>query len=61
MLTPHAPPPSMECDATYLCSGLNQHDASSFKKKLETELHIKIIEKRNEYKFKFAWFPILRI
>ena len=62
MLTPHDPP-SMECDATYLCSGLIQHDASSFKKKKkwETELHIMINENRNVYKFKSAWFPIFPI
>ena len=56
-------PPSMECDATYmyLRSGLIQHDASSFKKKLETELHLMITENRNVYKFTFAWFPIFPI
>ena len=53
-------PASMECDAAYLCSGLNQHDTSSFNK-LKTELHIMIIENRNVYKFKFAWFPIFPI
>ena len=42
------------------CSGLNQHDASSFKK-WETELQIMIIDNRKVYKFKFAWFPIFPI
>ena len=51
----------MECDATYLYSGLIPHDASSFKKKWETELHLMIIENRNVYAFKFAWFPIFPI
>ena len=51
----------MECDATYLYSGLSQHAFLTNKhnrfKKLEAELHRIVIENRNVYKFIFARSP----
>ena len=60
ILTPHGPH-SMECDAVYLHSGLSQHAYLTkgliISRKWEAELPRMVIENRNVYKFKFAWFP----